>query len=158
MRTLFEKQFNKLLQEDIRKLDDTQEASDTSSDNEQKQEQDAFVNSLDDGTNPKEYDINPQSFKQITDSNIEEAKKWSKILQDFAILINNPDDKSSLNHFLNRVDREGSPFRGIVRSQGKRITRLAEEADAMAQVLDSFIIGSGKKKRELIQQFPNLEK
>jgi len=146
------KQFIKLLeQEDIRdnefdSLEDTPEQS-----------QDAFEDTLDDGTNPDDYNINPNDVRKIGRMNVAEARKWIKILNDFADLINDMDNKDSLNNFLNRVDREGSAFRGIVRSQGKRITRIAEEAAAMSQVLESYVSGYDKKERELVQQFPNLK-
>ena len=151
MSNIFKKQFLGLLTEDI-DLDDEEEKNDdvddldlSSDDPSPEQEEKAFVNSLDDDTDPDEYDVNPNSFKAINHENIEEAKKWIKILEDFADLINSVDNDTSLNHFLNRVDREGSAFRGVVRSQGKRVTRIAEEA-------------SDRKERELLQQFPNLKK
>jgi hypothetical protein len=46
----------------------------------------------------------------------------------------------------------------VVRSQGKRVTRIAEEAAGMAEVLASHVVGSDRKERELLQQFPNLKK
>lgn len=154
MENLFEHQFKQLVNEDINQIE-TQTISDpleSSPENERR----AFVKSLDEGSDPDDFDINPSSFKQITEDNLEEANKWIDILESFASSINDVDNKSSLNHFLNRVDREGSPFRGIVRSQSKRVTRIAEECDALGQVISSFVISSDKKKRELLQQFPNL--
>lgn len=146
---IFTNQFIKILSEDLNDIDQDAAA-------EHEAEKKAFEDSLDDDTDPKDYEINPNDIKRIGRSNIEEAKKWIAILNDFANLINAVEDKESLNNFLNRVDREGSAFRGIVRSQGKRVTRIAEEAAAMAQVLESHVIGYDKKERELLQQFPNL--
>lgn len=122
------------------------------------EEEEAFNSTLDDSTEPSDYDINPNSFREISKVNIGKAEYWVEVLGDFAKLINSSDDEQSLAHFLNRVDREGSAFRGIVRSQGKRVTRIAEEASAMAEVLKSHIVGSEKKERELLQQFPNLKR
>lgn len=150
--SIFKTHFTKLLSEEID--DDLDVNSDDISPD---QEREAFVNTLDDDTDPDEYDVNPNSFKQINHENIEEASKWIKILEDFADLINSVENDDSLSHFLNRVDREGSAFRGVVRSQGKRVTRIAEEASAMAEVLRSHVVGSERKERELLQQFPNLK-
>lgn len=151
-KNIFKDQFDKLLTEDLEekpsRYDDLGDDPD--------QSQDAFEDTLDDDTNPEDYDINPNDVRKIGRENIAEATKWVQILNDFADLINSVKDKDSLNNFLNRVDREGSAFRGIVRSQGKRTTRIAEEAAAMAQVIESHIIGYDKKERELLQQFPNL--
>jgi|TARA_R110000765_G_scaffold7963_4_gene26027 hypothetical protein len=152
---IFRQQFNKLLSEDIN--DDEEEFVEMDPEDEEAGEE-AFQGSLSDDTDPKDFDVNPNSFKSINRSNIEEAKKWISILNDFADLINSVDNSDSLNHFLNRVDREGSAFRGVVRSQGKRVTRIAEEASAMAEVLGSHVVGSDRKERELLQQFPNLSK
>jgi hypothetical protein len=148
---IFKTHFTKLLNEDIEENQaqdfDNEEAS-----------QEAFDKTLESDTNPEDFDVNPNSFKSINRANIEEAKKWIQILNDFSELINSVDNTDSLNHFLNRVDREGSAFRGIVRSQGKRVTGMAEDASAMAEVLGSHVVGSDRKERELLQQFPNLQK
>lgn len=152
MKNIFQEQFIKLLKEDL-----NDEENDLALAGDEEDGREAFENSLDDGTDPKDYDVNPNNVKQIGRKNIEEAKKWVQILNDFSDLINSAQDSDSLNNFLNRVDREGSAFRGIVRSQGKRTTRIAEECAAMAQVLESNIIGYDKKERELLQQFPNLQ-
>lgn len=150
---IFQTHFAKLLSEDI-----DEDLDVTNDEITPEQEQDAFNGTLDDETDPSDYDVNPNSFKQINHENIEEATKWIKILEDFADLINSVENDDSLNHFLNRVDREGSAFRGVVRSQGKRVTRIAEEASAMAEVLRSHVVGSERKERELLQQFPNLKR
>ena len=68
------------------------------------------------------------------------------------------DESESFNQFINRVDREGSPFQGIVRSQSKRVTRISEELMALVEHLNSNIIGSERKMKQLMQQFPNLER
>lgn len=150
---IFKNQFIKLLNEDLEQDDQVQNPL---VDDEESSQQ-AFEDTLDDDTNPEDYDINPNDVRKIGRQNIEEARKWIRILNDFALLINSVDDDDSLNNFLNRVDREGSAFRGVVRSQGKRVTRIAEEAAGMAQVLESHVIGYDKKERELLQQFPNLK-
>lgn len=153
MENIFKNQFLKLVNEDIDKLESE---IDPALQENPESEKRAFVKTLDSDTNPEDFDVNPGSFKQITEENINEANKWINALEEFATLINDVENHESLNHFLNRVDREGSPFRGIVRSQSKRVTRIAEECDALGQVLASYVIGSDRKKRELLQQFPNL--
>lgn len=148
--SVFKNTFLSLLNEDIESKEDSLQSDPES-------ERQAFVNTLDPDTDPSEYDITPSSVRSIGRMHVEDAKKWVQILNDFADLINSGENPDSLNNFLNKVDREGSAFRGIVRSQGKRVTRIAEECAAMAQVLESNIIGSAKKERELLQQFPNLQ-
>ena len=154
--TQAQKYFQKLLKEDIR--DESEMTGDPSLDATPEEERDAFRSSLDDDISAEDYDVNPQSFRAISDKNIEEAREWIEYLEKFAGMINDYENTSSLNHFLNRVDREGSVFRGIVRSQGKRLTRMAEEAAAMAEVIGSHVVGSERKTRELMQQFPNLRR
>jgi len=157
-KNIFKNQFISILNEDIKdeELEATEDEIYAPDDTEASGE--AFGSTLEDDTDPEDFDVNPNSFKRVNKSNIEEAKKWISILNDFADLINSIEDPDSLNHFLNRVDREGSAFRGVVRSQGKRVTRIAEEASAMAEVLGSHVVGSEKKERELLQQFPSLQK
>jgi hypothetical protein len=122
-------------------------------------EDEAFKNNLDDDTDPSQFDVNPVSFKKITEENIQKARDWASKFEEMADYINNEGDESeSFNQFINRVDREGSPFQGIVRSQSKRVTRISEELMALVEHLNSNIIGSERKMKQLMQQFPNLER
>lgn len=148
---VFKNFLGQLLKEDLR-----EDAMEAEADRELDKQ--AFKDRLDDGTSPEDYDVNPQTFRQISQANVEIATQWVKILEDFAELINDPQNEDSLIKFLNDVDREGSAFRGITRSQGKRATRIAEECSAMAEVISSHIAGSERKQRELMQQFPNLKR
>jgi hypothetical protein len=119
----------------------------------------AFEDNLDDGTDPSQFDVNPVSFQKITEENIQKARDWAEKFEEMADYINNEGSEGeSFNQFINRVDREGSPFQGVVRSQSKRVTRIAEELMALVEHLNSNIIGSERKMKQLMQQFPNLER
>ena len=159
-----EKYFKTLIKEDLRnpevnsvnsRMDDSLEQG--LSDPEAQDE--AFKNSLDSGTDPSQFDVNPVSFQKVTEENIQKARNWVEKFEQFADLINSDkEEPESFNEFINRVDKEGSPFQGVVRSQSKRVTRIAEELVALAEHLSSSIIGSERKMKQLMQQFPNLER
>ena len=97
MNDIFKNQFLKIINEDLEGRDDELMDDPESS-------EEAFAGTMDDGTDPEEYSINPNDVRQITKANVMEASKWVEILQDFAKLINSVDDKDSLNNFLNKVD------------------------------------------------------
>lgn len=141
--------FKDVLTEEIKTVPD--DGDDT-----QISDQEAYEMSLDADTPKDALDPNPSDFTRITKENVEKAKSWIAKFEEFSLLINDINNPNSFNKFINQVDREGSPFRGIVRSETKRITRLAEECTSVAEVLKSYVIGSEKKERELLQQFPNL--
>lgn len=155
---MFKDVFSKVLKEDLNDpmLDD-QLPLDV---NDVESKDTAFKDTLDDGTDPSEFDVNPVSYRKITEENVAKAQQWADIFEQFAQKINSDDEggEESFHQFINRVDREGSPFRGIVRSETKKVTRIAQELSSISETLKSYIIGSEKKSRELMQQFPNLEK
>lgn len=153
---MFENIFKKILKEDLQ----ADLAPDEVDFNDPVAQDDAFTSTLDDGTDPSEFDVNPVSYRKITEENVNKAQEWADIFEQFAQKINSDVDggDESFHQFINRVDREGSPFRGIVRSETKKVTRIAQELSSIAETLKSYIIGSEKKSRELMQQFPNLEK
>lgn len=157
---MIEKYFHKILKEDI-SSDANEDHFDIDSDlGDSNSEEEAFQNNLDKDTDPSQYDVNPVSFQRVTQENVEKAREWSKKFEEIANLINDDSDDTteSFNQFINRVDREGSPFQGIVRSQSKRVTRVAEELTSLVEHLNSHIIGSERKMKQLMQQFPNLER
>ena len=52
----------------------------------------------------------------------------------------------SLNSKINDLELKNSvPFRGVVRREEKRITKLAENLRGLAEVFKSVVIGSKKK-------------
>lgn len=157
---MIEKIFQKMLKEDI-DLSANSDHFDLENDlgNEQSEDK-AFKQSLDSETDPSQYDVNPVSFQRVTQENVEKAREWAKKFEEISELINDDstDSTESFNQFINRVDREGSPFQGMVRSQSKRVTRIAEELTSLVEHLNSHIIGSERKMKQLMQQFPNLDR
>ena len=109
----------------------------------------AFEKSLDDETDPTAFDV-AQDVAAMPLQNVEKAKKWIQELDNFAEFINGMSE-GSLNAQINAMDKEGSVFRGIVRSEQKRITKIAEETRALSEVLKSYVLGSDKKRREHIK-------
>ena len=157
---MIEKYFQKILNEEIpSSAEEDHFDLDLDLDNTTSEDQ-AFKQSLDPETDPSQYDVNPVSFQRVTEENVQKARDWANKFEEISNLINDDSDDSteSFNQFINRVDREGSPFQGIVRSQSKRVTRIAEELTSLVEHLNSHIIGSERKMKQLMQQFPNLER
>jgi hypothetical protein len=156
---MFKNVFTKILKEELNAVN-PQDADLDIDINDADAKDSAFKDTLDDGTDPSEFDVNPVSYRKITEENVRKAQEWAELFEQFAQKINSDEEigEESFHRFINRVDREGSPFRGIVRSETKKVTRIAQELSSISETLRSYIIGSEKKSRELMQQFPNLEK
>lgn len=111
-------------------------------------EDDAWKDTLDPETDPSQFDVpdNPSlSFNKVT---IDKAKQWIGKLEEFAEWINGLEE-GSLNTQINNLDRDGSVFKGLVRSQEKRLVGIAEDCKAFAEVLKGYVIGAKKKQREI---------
>ena len=61
-------------------------------------------------------------------------------------------DPTSLAVQLNKMDRDGSVFRGIVKQESKRLIKIAEGLGGFNEILKSYIIGAEKKARDLQAQ------
>ncbi len=110
----------------------------------------AFNNALDKNTPPDTFDVQGAGVNNQVD-HIETAKHWIMELDTFAKKLNDttPD---SLNTFLNNVDREGSLFRGISKSQSDKIIDIAGSLRDLAEALKGHIIQAPKKQQEMQSQ------
>jgi hypothetical protein len=76
------------------------------------------------------------------------AHEWVKKLVTMAEFVNGTGSES-LNSEINQLEIKNSiPFRGVVRREEKRITKLAENLRGLAEVLKSVIITSEKKVKD----------
>lgn len=111
----------------------------------------AWAKSLGPDTDPASFDAAANPNHAIKQQNIEIAKQWVQRIDDFKNFINGL-EPDSLHAQLNNMDREGSVFRGIVKSEAKRLIKIAEALGGFNEILRSYIIGSEKKARELNAQ------
>jgi hypothetical protein len=111
----------------------------------------AWKKSLGPDTDPASFDAAPNPQPAISQQNIEIAKQWVQRIEDFKKFINGL-EPDSLAVQLNKMDRDGSVFRGIVKSESKRLIKIAEALGGFNEILRSYIIGSEKKARELQAQ------
>ena len=108
----------------------------------------AWQKSLDKNTDPKAFDVADNPQLAIDASGIEAARGWIKKLEDMASFVN-ATGPESLNHQINQLEMKNSvPFRGIVRREEKRITKVAENLRGLAEVFKSVINTSEKKIKD----------
>lgn len=111
-----------------------------------------FQNSLDKGTDPKQFEIEGTS-PHATAETIASIREWSTKLDEFAEFLNNPaeatsEGKPSLHKILSDGDRSGSLLRGITRKASDSITRIAGEVEKLKEILNTYIITAPKKMRD----------
>lgn len=111
----------------------------------------AWEDTLDADTDPKEFETPENPRIGLSKKAIETGKEWIETLYGFREWINGL-SAESLNSELTNSDRDGSVFKGIVRSQSRRITKIAEELAALEEVLKGYIIQAPKKEREINKQ------
>jgi len=141
----FEGAFKKLLIEDQNASVQPRPAAPTGDDAE------AWQRSLSADTDPASFDPASNPQPQISQQNIEIARQWVDRIEDFKKFINGL-EPDSLAVQLNKMERDGSVFRGIVKSESKRLIKIAEALGGFNEILRSYIIGSEKKARELHSQ------
>lgn len=148
--TNFEVTFKKLLKEDAipNKPLSVPPVNNTPTD---ESDADAWKKSLDDGTNVSDFEATANPQHSVSKQNLEVAKQWVKKIDDFKSFINGLEPKS-LAVQLNKMDRDGSVFRGIVKSESKRLIKIAEGLGGFNEILRSYIIGAEKKSRDLQAQ------
>lgn len=109
------------------------------------EDEQAWQASLDKGTDPKDFETPDNPQVNIDASGVEAARSWVAKLEDMAEFVNGTGPES-LNSKINDLELKNSvPFRGVVRREEKRITKLAENLRGLAEVFKSVIIGSQKK-------------
>jgi hypothetical protein len=108
----------------------------------------AWKKSLDKGTNPEDFDVADNPQHDVDTSGIKAAHEWIKKLVEVAEFVNGT-GPVSLNSQINQLELKNSvPFRGVVRREEKRITKLAENLRGLAEVLKSVVITSEKKVKD----------
>ena len=108
----------------------------------------AWKQSLDKDTDPKDFDVEDNPQLSVDMSGISAAYGWVKKLVEMAEFVNGTGSES-LNSQINQLEIKNSvPFRGVVRREEKRITKLAENLRGLAEVLKSVIITSEKKVKD----------
>ena len=108
----------------------------------------AWKKSLDRGTDPTDFDVADNPQHEIDVGGISAAHDWIKKLVNMAEFVNGTGSES-LNSQINQLELKNSvPFRGVVRREEKRITKLAENLRGLAEVLKSVVITSEKKVKD----------
>ena len=109
------------------------------------EDEQAWQASLDKGTDPKDFETPDNPQLNIDASGVDAARSWVSKLEEMAEFVNGTGPES-LNSKINDLELKNSvPFRGVVRREEKRITKLAENLRGLAEVFKSVIIGSQKK-------------
>ncbi len=112
------------------------------------EDSEAWKKSLDKGTNPEDFDTADNPQHEVDVSGITAAHEWIKKLVEVAEFVNGTGPES-LNSQINQLELKNSvPFRGVVRREEKRITKLAENLRGLAEVLKSVVITSEKKVKD----------
>ena len=112
------------------------------------EDSEAWKKSLDKGTNPEDFDTADNPQHEVDVSGIAAAHEWIKKLVETAEFVNGTGPES-LNSQINQLELNNSvPFRGVVRREEKRITKLAENLRGLAEVLKSVVITSEKKVKD----------
>lgn len=111
-------------------------------------DEEAYKRSLDKGTNPADFDTDPNPQLKVDSSGVEAARGWISKLEEMADFVNGT-GAESLNSQINQLEIKNSiPFRGVVRREEKRITKLAENLRGLAEVFKSVVITSEKKVKD----------
>lgn len=105
----------------------------------------AWGKTLDKHTDPKKFDAAHNPALKLDTEGVEKARQWIRKLDDMATFINGTEE-SSLNAQINALEMRNSiPFKGIVRREEKRITKLAENLRGLAELFKTVVTSSGKK-------------
>lgn len=76
-------------------------------------------------------------------------KSFIDRLEELSSVLNGVDTES-LQKLVNDLDRPGSLFTGIANDTSPEITKLAEQAASLVQILNGYIINSAKRQRDLL--------
>jgi len=105
----------------------------------------AWKKTLDKDTDHSKFDSESNPSLKLDTEGVEKARQWIKKLDDMATFINGTDEES-LNAQINALEMRNSiPFKGIVRREEKRITKLAENLRGLAELFKTVVTSSGKK-------------
>jgi len=134
-----------------KKVNTVSEAANDITDTDENEDVAAWRRTLDDNTKPEDFDVASNPKHSISKQNLEIAKQWVDKIEKFKRFINGL-DPTSLAVQLNKMDRDGSVFRGIVKQESKRLIKIAEGLGGFNEILKSYIIGAEKKARDLQAQ------
>ena len=134
-----------------KKVNTVSEAANDLTDTDENEDVAAWRRTLDDNTKPEDFDVASNPKHSISKQNLEIAKQWVDKIEKFKRFINGL-DPTSLAVQLNKMDRDGSVFRGIVKQESKRLIKIAEGLGGFNEILKSYIIGAEKKSRDLQAQ------
>lgn len=134
-----------------KKVNTVSEAANDITDTDENEDVAAWKRTLDGDTKPEDFDVASNPKHSISKQNLEIAKQWVDKIEKFKRFINGL-DPTSLAVQLNKMDRDGSVFRGIVKQESKRLIRVAEGLGGFNEILKSYIIGAEKKSRDLQAQ------
>jgi hypothetical protein len=108
--------------------------------------------SLDKTTKPEDFDTEDNPRLGVDASGVDAARSWVSKLEEMADFVNGTGPES-LNSKINELEVKNSiPFRGVVRREEKRITKLAENLRGLAEVFKSVIINSPKKIKDATER------
>ena len=131
----FQKKFLKILnEEDVGDLN-------------REDDKEAFNNSLDDGTNPQDFDVpaNPMAdYEAKQNANtISVLTTWVGNVESFIEQLNglSPD---SMNAQLNSTDC-GSILSDVARSESKKISRIAQDLSSLGEALKQYLLSAQNK-------------
>lgn len=113
-------------------------------------DEDAFASSLDDGTNPQDFDTNTPTGapavspeEQIREKQVQQLGQWIEKLTSFTTYLNGVDN-NSIQKVLNDAG-EGSLFAEIARGERKRIARLAQEMSSLTESFKGYMLSSDEE-------------
>lgn len=113
-------------------------------------DEEAFAASLDDGTNPGDFDTNTPTGvpavspeEQVRDKQVQQLGQWIEKFTDFTTYLNGVDN-NSVQKLLNDAE-EGSLFAEIARGERKRIARLAQELSGLTESFKGYMLSSDEE-------------
>lgn len=113
-------------------------------------DEEAFAASLDDGTNPGDFDtttptgapaVSPED--QVREKQVQQLGQWIEKLTNFTSYLNGVDN-NSIQKVLNDAG-EGTLFAEIARGERKRIARLAQEMSALTESFKGYMLSSDEE-------------
>ena len=108
----------------------------------------AWKGTLDKDTDPDDFNVEDNPMMKVDTAGIDAAHEWVGKLENMAEFVNGTGPES-LNSKINELEIKNSiPFRGVVRREEKRITKLAENLRGLAEVFKSVIITAQKKIKD----------
>jgi hypothetical protein len=113
-------------------------------------DEDAFAASLDDGTNPSDFDTNTPTGApavspedQVREKQVQQLGQWIEKLTNFTSYLNGVDN-NSIQKVLNDAG-EGTLFAEIARGERKRIARLAQEMSSLTESFKGYMLSSDEE-------------